>query len=78
MAGPRTRFRYRRERADNKENDTTDRKAFERWLREAEPGDRFFVADCRWVQCEQDGTVISGGDEIPHVRWVTEADAVEN
>lgn len=77
MAGPKTRFRYRRERGE-KENDTTDLKMFERWLKEAEPGDTFFVARCQWVQCEQDGTIVSGGHEITHVRWVSDADAVEN
>lgn len=73
-----TRFRYRRERADGTINDTIDLKTFEKWVRDAEPGDVLFVAQCRWVQCERDGTVVSGGQEIPHVKWVRDIDAVEN
>ena len=78
MAGPRARFRYRRERADGKENDTIDLRTFEGWLKEAEPGDTFYVAHCQWVQCEQDGAIVSGGHEFPHVRWMRDVAAVDN
>jgi hypothetical protein len=73
VAGAKTRFRYRREQANGTVNDSISLKAFEGWLKEAQPGDRFFVAQCRWVQCEPDGN-----DEFPHVRWVAEAEPVEN
>lgn len=77
-AANRCRFFYRREREDGSANETIAHRSFETWLKEAEPGDKFYVAQCRWVQCEVDGTVISGGEPIPHVRWVREVDAVDN
>jgi len=71
-------YLYRRERADGSANETIALRNFEKWLTEAKAGDVFFVARCRWVECEQDGTATSGGHEFPHVKWVREADAVEN
>lgn len=78
-AGARYRYFYRRERADGSTNETTALKNFEKWLaKEFQPGDVFYVARLEWVKCERDGTVVSNGQEVPHVRWVRDADSVEN
>lgn len=69
---------YRRERADGSANETTALKSFEKWLKDADPTDQFFVARLEWVECERDGTVVSNGQEIPHVKWVRDAESVEN
>ncbi len=74
----RYRYFYRRERADGSANETTALKNFEKWLKEAQSDDRFFVARLQWVECERDGTIVMGGYELPHVKWVCDAGHVEN
>jgi hypothetical protein len=69
------RYLYRRERADGSTNQSTSLKTFEKWLGEIENGDRFYVAECRWVEAEQDGTVRwtsrnGGVSDIAHVRKI--------
>lgn len=78
----RYRYRYMRTRANGKANETTSSKTFEDWFKEVEDGDEFFVAELRWVQCAQDGTVefrtVNDVTTIPHVAKVGEADSVDN
>lgn len=69
------RYLYRRERAGGKSNQTTSLKSFEGWLIDVADGDRFFVAECRWVEATQDGTVPWTGKNgvattLPHVRKI--------
>lgn len=77
-ASQRQRYLYRRERADGKANQSTDLKTFEKWLREVEPGDTFYVGRVEWVLCEQDGEVAFGDHKVPHVRYVEHVEAEEN
>lgn len=73
------RYSYCRHRGDGSVNETGDLRGFEKWIKEAQPGDRFFVGLTRWVECQQDGTVLWGnGDELPHVKWISDVEAVEN
>jgi hypothetical protein len=78
MAKDRFLYRYRRQRADGKANETTSAESFGKWLKEAEPGDEFFVGRFLWVQCEQDGTRPFGTGEVPRVTKVCEVDAKDN
>ena len=70
------RYRYARERADGKKNETTSRKTFEGWLSKYEPGDRFFVAHCRWGECEPDVSRVA--DKLTHVRLLQEIEGKDN
>lgn len=73
-----SRFRYRRERADGSSNETTSATTFQKWLREAEEGDCFFVAWCRWVQATPGQIVKFGGGDLQAVTKVREVEVKDN
>lgn len=90
----RQRYIYMRTRRDGKSNQSTSLKSFEKWLKEVDEGDEFFVAKCEWVQCDLDKLAPSGVAEylrtrfieelpegtatIPHVTKVADAETVDN
>jgi hypothetical protein len=74
----RYRYRFQRTRADGKTNESTSSRSFEKWLKEREEGDRFYVGRFEWVECAQDATLPFGKGEIPHVTKVAVASAKEN
>ena len=73
-----TRFRYRRERSDGKCNETTSATTFQKWLKDAEEGDHFYVAWCRWVQATPGQVAKFGGADLHTVVKKKEVEAKDN
>lgn len=73
MTRARYRYRYRRESANGKTNETTSLKSFEKLLQDAQPGDRFIVGKVAWVLVTGEGADV----KIPFER-AEDADAKEN
>lgn len=67
----RVRYRYRVEHADGKSSETITLKSFQKALVERIEGDRFFVAQLRWAECDGDETHVDAlrVEEI-EPRWV--------
>ncbi len=77
-AKERYRYLYRRERPNGTVNETKTLGTFEKWLRELEQGDRFYVARCDWVECQHDKMIRFGKLDIPHVVLLGPAESKSN